>query len=47
LLKSGYAFAATGDTSEAQRRLQQVIKTYPDTSTARLATLKLKTINML
>lgn len=44
MLKAGYAFAATGDISEAKRRLQQVVNTYPDTPTARLAQSKLQTL---
>ncbi len=45
LLKSGYAYAASGQSQEAVKRLQQVISTYPDTATAQLAKAKLETIN--
>ncbi|KTD57642.1 tol-pal system protein YbgF [Legionella shakespearei] len=45
MLKSGYAYAATGNNEEARRRLQQVIRTYPNTPTAQLASSKLQTIN--
>lgn len=45
LLKSGYAYAASGQNEEAVKRLQQVISTYPDTTTAQLAKSKLESIN--
>lgn len=44
LLKSGYAYAESGNTAEARRRLQQVIANYPDTPTAQLARTKLNSI---
>lgn len=44
LLKIGYALAAQGKTAEARVKLQEVIKTYPDTSTSKLATAKLNTL---
>lgn len=47
MLKAGYAFAASGNTQEAKKRFQQVVKTYPDTPTAQLASSKLETINAL
>lgn len=46
LLKSGYAYAASGNKQEAAVRFQQVIKTYPGTPTAKLAKLKLETIHV-
>lgn len=45
LLKIGYALAASGKTAEAREKLQAVIKNYPDTTTARLATTKLESLN--
>lgn len=45
LLKIGYALAASGRTAEAREKLQAVIKNYPDTTTARLATTKLESLN--
>lgn len=45
LLKTGYAYAALGNNVEARKRLQQVVKNYPGTSTAQLANLKLEAIN--
>ncbi len=44
LLKIGYALAASGKTVEARAKLQEVVKTYPDTSTAKLATAKLDSL---
>lgn len=44
LLKIGYALANSGKTAEARAKLQEVIKTYPDTNTAKLATAKLDTL---
>ena len=44
LLKLGYAQAYAGKTAEARITLQKVITTYPDTSTARLATKKLNSL---
>ena len=41
LLKVGYALAASGKTAEARVKLQEVVKNYPDTDTARLANTKL------
>ena len=44
LLKMGYAQAALGKTDEARKTLMDVVKKYPDTSTAHLATNKLNTL---
>lgn len=44
LLKMGYVLADSGKITEAKQRLQEVIKKYPDTSTARLAQTKLEEI---
>jgi tol-pal system protein YbgF len=44
-LKIGYALAASGQEAEAKRRLQQVIKNFPDTPTAQLASTKLNSLN--
>ncbi len=44
LLKIGYAYAAQGNISDARLKLQEVIKKYPDTPTAKLATTKLNTL---
>ncbi|WP_133130965.1 tol-pal system protein YbgF [Legionella yabuuchiae] len=44
LLKSGYALAASGKKEEARQRLRDVIKNYPDTNTAQLATAKLNAL---
>lgn len=44
LLKIGYALAALGQTEQARERLLEVIKQYPDTSTAQLASAKLNTL---
>lgn len=46
-LKIGYALASSGKEVEAKRRLEQVLKTYPDTPTAELAATKLRSINAL
>lgn len=47
LLKSGYAYAASGNNTEAKKRLEKVIASYPDTTTAQLATTKLRSLNLL
>ncbi len=44
-LKIGYALAASGKEFEAKKRLQQVVKNYPDTPTAQLAFAKLNTLS--
>ena len=44
MLKIGYALAASGKRKEAIARLQQVMKSYPDTNTARLASAKLESL---
>ncbi|GGI82876.1 tol-pal system protein YbgF [Legionella impletisoli] len=44
LLKSGYALAASGKKEEARQRLRDVVKNYPDTNTAQLATAKLNAL---
>ncbi len=44
LLKIGYALAASGKTVEARLKLQDVVKKYPDTDTARLAITKLDSL---
>lgn len=44
LLKMGYALADAGRVAEAKERLHEVMKKYPDTSTANLARLKLETL---
>lgn len=44
LLKIGYALADSGKKEEAKARLLQVVKTYPDTQTAHLATAKLQAL---
>ncbi len=44
LLKVGYALAGLGKTAEARAKLQEVVKTFPDTSAAKLATAKLNTL---
>lgn len=44
LLKVGYALAASGKVAEARVKLQEVIKNYPDTDTARLANTKLNAL---
>ena len=45
MLKIGYALAASGKKQDAIQRLQQVVKSYPDTSTAKLARAKLEALN--
>ncbi|MFZ4076355.1 MAG: tol-pal system protein YbgF [Legionellaceae bacterium] len=45
LLKIGYALAASGQTEAAKKRLQSVIKNYPDTHAAALALTKLDALN--
>ncbi|WP_419419281.1 tol-pal system protein YbgF [Legionella sp. D16C41] len=47
LLKIGYALAASGQEIEARQRLLEVVKNYPDTPTAELASAKLKSISAL
>ena len=44
LLKLGYALAASGKTAEAREKLNEVIKKYPDTTTAELASAKLEAL---
>ncbi len=44
MLKIGYAYAANGNKQEAIKRLQQVVASYPGTSTAKLANSKLESI---
>ncbi|MFT4060010.1 MAG: tol-pal system protein YbgF [Legionella sp.] len=44
MLKVGYAYAAMGNRQEAQKYLQQVVRAYPNTPTAQLASSKLQTI---
>jgi len=46
LLKMGYALAASGKAPEAKVKLNEVIKKYPDTQTARLAATKLQSLNV-
>jgi tol-pal system protein YbgF len=43
-LKLGYAFAASGQTDAARKRLQAVIHDYPDTHAAQLASSKLENL---
>lgn len=45
-LKIGYALAASGKIEDARMRLQQVLKNYPDTPTAQLATIKLESLGV-
>ena len=45
MLKIGYALADSGKKQDAIIRLQQVVKNYPDTSTAKLAKSKLDNLN--
>ena len=45
LLKVGYALAASGQTDAAKKRLQSVVKNYPDTHAAALALAKLESLN--
>lgn len=44
LLKIGYALADSGKVREAAKRLQQVVKNYPDTNPAQLARAKLESL---
>lgn len=44
LLKIGYALADDGRVIEAKARLREVLKKYPDTTTANLARMKLETL---
>jgi tol-pal system protein YbgF len=44
MLKVGYAYATLGNKSEAKKYLQQVVRAYPNTPTAQLASSKLRTI---
>ncbi|MFI4963244.1 MAG: tol-pal system protein YbgF [Legionellales bacterium] len=44
MLKSGYAFAYSGNNQEAIKRLGQLVKTYPDSPSAELAKTKLESI---
>ncbi len=44
LLKVGYALAGQGKTIDARAKLQEVVTTFPDTSTAKLAAAKLSTL---
>jgi tol-pal system protein YbgF len=44
LLKIGYALADSGKIKDAIRRLQDVVKNYPDTNTAQLARAKLESL---
>lgn len=45
LLKIGYVLAALDRKPEAKQRLSQVIRNYPDTPTAELAQIKLRSLN--
>ncbi|MGC1181324.1 tol-pal system protein YbgF [Legionella sp.] len=44
MLKMGYAYGAMGNKSEAKKYLQQVVRAYPGTPTAQLASSKLRAI---
>lgn len=44
MLKVGYAYAEQGNKQEAKKFLQQVVRAYPNTPTAQLASSKLRTI---
>ncbi|KTD10863.1 outer membrane protein [Legionella gratiana] len=44
MLKVGYAYAEQGNKQEAKKFLQQVVRAYPNTPTAQLASTKLRTI---
>ena len=46
ILKSGFCYFELGDMDQAKRLLNLVMKEYPNTSVARLASQKLKTINL-
>ncbi|WED42410.1 tol-pal system protein YbgF [Legionella cardiaca] len=45
-LKIGYALAASGKIDDARLRLQEVLRNYPDTPTAQLATIKLESLGV-
>ena len=45
-LKTGFALAGLGKINEAQQTLKQVLKNYPDTSTAQLAQVKLESLKI-
>lgn len=45
-LKIGYALAASGKIEEAKVRLEEVLRNYPDTPTAQLATIKLESLGV-
>ncbi|KTC85224.1 tol-pal system protein YbgF [Legionella brunensis] len=45
-LKIGYALAASGKIEDARMRLQEVLRNYPDTPTAQLATIKLESLGV-
>ena len=47
LLKSGYAFVATGDSQAAKTRFQRLMSRYPDTSAAQLAHEKMQEMNAI
>ena len=47
MLKAGYAHTETGNNNQAKKYFQQVVKTWPDTATAKLAQSKLEKINKL
>lgn len=47
MLKLGYAQAASGNIPEAQKNLQNVLSTYPNTHLAQLAQLKLESLKAL
>ena len=44
-LKIGYALLASNKPNDAKKRLQEVVKKFPDTPTAELALMKLESIN--
>ena len=46
ILKSGFCYFELGDIDQAKRLLNLVTKEYPNTSVSRLASQKLKTINL-
>ncbi|KTD22904.1 outer membrane protein [Legionella lansingensis] len=45
-LKIGYALAASGKIEDARMRLHEVLRNYPDTPTAQLATTKLESLGV-
>jgi tol-pal system protein YbgF len=45
-LKIGYALASSGKIEDARMRLQEVLRNYPDTPTAQLATAKLESLGV-